>query len=98
MHDGIKQITTGSGMVTGNPTTAFRSELYGIAAWYCCVSHATQYIQNDHPLTIVPYTDNNKVIQYHQQVLYQEAEPTAFMDDYDLFIMIQKYHHHLPDQ
>ena len=95
MHDGLQQITTGSGMVSGNPTTAFRSELFGIAAWYCCVYHATHYLHHDQHFTIVPYTDNTKVIQYHQQVLSQEAELTAFMDDYDLYIMIQKYHHQL---
>ena len=93
MHDGVQQITTGNGMVSGNPITAFRSELFGIVAWYCCVYHAINYLQHDHKFSIDPYTDNNKVIQYHQQVLSHEAEATAFMDDYDLFIMLQPYHY-----
>ena len=58
MHDGNKQINTGSGTVTGNPTTAFRSELFGIVAWYCCVHHICQYLQYDIHITISPYTDN----------------------------------------
>ena len=31
---GTKIVQTSQGMVVGNPTTAFRSELWGVVAWY----------------------------------------------------------------
>ena len=95
MHNGNTQINVGTGIVTGKPTTAFRAELYGVTAWYCCLYHLHHYLQYSPTASIKAYTDNTKVISYHHLICNKEDPPTAFIDDFDLFQMINKYHHHL---
>jgi len=41
-HNHTRQQSTG--MVTGNPITSFRSELYGVVAWYCSKYHFSEYL------------------------------------------------------
>jgi len=46
LHDGQRTIITGTGIVTGNPVTPFRTEYQGFMAIYCCIYHVSIYHDN----------------------------------------------------
>ena len=92
IYNNGKQITQSIGMVPGNPVTAFRAELFGITTWYICISHVLEYFDLTSHIRITPYTDNAKVLQYHNMMTTPETRKPPFFHDYDL-VSHMKYHH-----
>ena len=92
IHDKINTLFMGKGYSSGNPITPFRAELHGIVAWYCCLVHIATYYDIHTKIQIQPYTDNVKVINYHRHIIQQTAPHSPYFDDYDYYIMLQKYH------
>ena len=93
IHDDNQILHRSQGMAPGNPMTAFRSELYGVVTWYCCIAHILKYLDIRPTVTILPYTDNMKVIKYHTHLITSSQDKFPFFDDYDLYSNMKHYHH-----
>ena len=85
----------GQGMAPGNPTSAFRAELFGLVAWHCGLYHIFEYYGLSSDITIQPYSDNTKLIVYHQHIINNTVPTDAYIDDYDIFKLLQHYHQKL---
>ena len=77
--------------MTGNPITSFRSEIQGLLAWHCCMFHLTQFYDIKASITIQPYSENKKVIEYHHHITQQTIPNYPFFDDHDYFLQLQVY-------
>ena len=66
LHDGQHTIITGTGIVTGNPVTPFRTEYQGFMSLYCYIYHVSIYHDITTDVTIRPYVDNIKVLRYQE--------------------------------
>ena len=95
IYDGKQQIQKCTGMTPGNPATAFRAELYGVLSWYCCLFHVLQYFEIRSKVQITPFTDNTKVIHYHQCMRQDVDLKQPFVDDYDLYSHIHYFHNQI---
>jgi len=73
LSDGNTKLQQGTGLALGNPATAYRSELYGITAWYCCLYHVMKYFGIRSSKIIQPYSDNTKVIATHKMILTSQT-------------------------
>ena len=62
-------LLTGQGSAPGNPSSAFRAELFGMVAWYCALYHITKYYGISPTAHLTPYSDNIKLIHYHKHVI-----------------------------
>ena len=85
------KIISGKGQVSGNPITSFRAELHGLVAWHCCLFHLTNFYDIMAKITIQPYSDNTKVVEYHQHILNNTLPKVSFFDDHDYFLQLQLY-------
>ena len=92
---GHKVLHKNEGSAPGNPMSAFRSELYGVVTWYCCLVHVMEYLNISSTVHITPYTDNVKVIKYHQHMITKSTQLFPFFDDYDLYYYMESYHKRL---
>ena len=76
--------------MTGNPLTSFRAELHGLVAWQCCLFHLTQFYDIKAKITIQPYSDNTKVIDYHHHIINNTLPRDPYFDDHDYFSQLQQ--------
>jgi len=95
IHNRIKIIHIGQGNITGNPSSAFRSELAAVMTWHCFLHHVLQYYDIPSTITITPFTDNSKVIKYYNLIQQKQPIHHTYMDDYDIYIMLQYYYNNL---
>ena len=65
IHSDGKNLHNGKGTVSGNPITAFRSELYGLVGALCCITHIILYFDISSSIIIRYYSDNTKVLKYY---------------------------------
>ena len=95
IHNGQKILKIGQGHAPGNPPTAFRSELFAVMSWHCFLHHVLQFYDIKTNISITPFTDNVKVIQYYTNIQQDQDTQQAYMDDYDVFIMLKYYYHNI---
>ena len=57
-----------------------------------CLYHLLQYFDIAISIVITPYSDNVKLIRYHNSVIHQQLLGQAYIDDMDLWYLLQKFH------
>ena len=85
-------ILEGQGMAPGNPSSAFRAEIFGLMAWYCGLYHIMTYYGISPNVQIQSYSDNNKLIHYHHHIIHGTFPDEAYIDEYDILKLLQHYH------
>jgi len=95
IHNKTKVIYLGHGNIPGKPSSAFRSELAAVMTWHCFLYHVLQYYDIPSTITITPFTDNAKVIKYYNLIQQKQSIHSPYMDDYDIYIMLQYYYNQL---
>ena len=54
-----------------------------------------KYLDIQSNVTIIPYTDNTKVIKYHLQLRHHKKDKLQYFDDYDLYSYMVHCHRHI---
>ena len=98
LHDGQAILHSSIGMAPGNPASVFCAELFGIVTWYCCLTHLLEYFDITTTVQLTYYTDNSKVIMYHQHMHNNDDTKFPFFDDFDLYSYMCDYHTRLANR